>query len=326
MKAQLHNAYTSNNIGAYPMHPRNLLSFIKVVEFGTFNQAAVQLHVTQPALSRRIGALEDELGTRLFDRHGRGVTLTDAGLVLRDHAEGLMRHMEQVRSEIQSRASSPTGTLSVGLPAPFRTIVSRTLVPQFCIDYPNVKLHVFENTPQIIQPLLLKGALELGVIFRDEPLAGLVFEPFLSERLFLAGAPHHGLRVDKPVPVMRLAKLPLVQAVVPSAVRAVLSSYFAARQIELNYNVEVDSIHLMIDVAASGHSFTVLPYSALRDQVLAGKVCAAPLTHLKTMEWVLARPADRHVSSAARHFAQALRHVARTEVENGRWPTAQMHD
>jgi LysR family transcriptional regulator, nitrogen assimilation regulatory protein len=306
------------------MHPRNLHSFMKVVEYGTFNRAAAQLHVTQPALSRRIGALEDELGTRLFDRSGRGVTLTDAGMVLRDHAEGLLRHVEQVRSEIQSRASTPTGTLSVGLPSPFRTIVSRTLVPQFCIDFPKVKLHVFENTPQIIQPLLLKGALELGVIFQDEPLAGLVCEPFLSERLFLAGAPHHGLRVHKPVPPTRLAKLPLVQAVVPSAVRAVLSRYCAAKQIELNYNVEVDSIHLMMDIAASGHSFTVLPYSAIREQVLAGTICAAPLSHM-TMQWVLARPADRHVSSAARRFADALRRVARSEVENGRWPTAQLH-
>lgn len=307
------------------MHPRNLQSFVKVVEVGTFNRAAAQLHVTQPALSRRIGALEDELGTRLFERHGAGVTLTEAGEVLRDHAEGLLRYMEQVRSEIQSRALTPSGTLSVGLPSPFRTIVSRKLVPAFCIDYPGVKLHVFENAPQIIQPLLQKGTLELGVIAREEPLTSLACEPFLSERLFLAGAPHHGLRPDRPFPTMKLVDLPLVQAVTPSSVRTLLSRYFGPRNISLNYNVEVDSIHLMIDVAASGHSFTVLPYSALQAQVEAGTICAAPLEDL-TLDWIIARPADRHLTAAARCFAQALRQVARHEIEIERWPTAQLHE
>lgn len=304
------------------MNPKNLHSFMKVVEFGTFNRAASQLHITQPALSRRIGSLEDEVKTKLFDRSGHGVTLTDAGMVLRDHADGLLRHLEQVRLELTSRASTPSGSLSVGLPAPFRTIVSKTLVPSFCLDYPQVKLHVFENMPNLILSLLLAGSLELGVISGEEPLAGLTCEVLLTEGLFLVGALEHGLRLDRPVPASRLAEIPLVQAVVPSAIRTLLARHFAKKGLILNYKVEVDSIHLMIDVAASGHSFTVLPYSAIREQLDAGRICAAPLKQL-TIQWLIARPIERQISIASRRFSEALRRVVEKEVQSGRWLTAQ---
>lgn len=307
------------------MNPKNLQSFMKVVEFGTFNRAAAQLHITQPALSRRIGSLEDEVKAKLFDRRGQGVTLTDAGVALRDHAEGLLRHIEQVRLEMTSRATTPSGSLSVGLPAPFRTIISNTLVPAFCLDYPQVKLHVFENTPHLILNMLFAGSLEVGVISREEPTPGLTCEPFVTEQLFLAGAPHHRLKLDRSVSASRLAELPLVQAVRPSAVRTLLARYASEKGLTFNYNVEVDSIHLMIDVAASGHSFTALPYSAIREQVRAGRICAAPLTHL-SIEWAIARPMERQISLASRRFEESLRAVAQKEVQSGQWLTARYRD
>ena len=306
------------------MNPKNLLSFTKVVEFGTINRAASQLHITQPALSRRIGALEDELKTRLFDRSGQGVTLTDAGMVLRDHADGLLRHIEQVRLELVTRASTPSGSLSVGLPAPFRSVISSKLVPAFCIAYPQVKLHVFENSPNLILDMLLAGSLELGVISSEDSQAGLICEPLLTERLFLAGAPDAGLDATQPVAAARLAELPLVQAVRSSAVRTVLARYFGKQGVELDYNVEVEGIHLMIDVAASGHSFTVLPYSAIREPLKAGLISAASLTDL-TIEWTIARPLERQISLASRRFAEALRQAAKAEIDSGDWLGTRYH-
>ncbi|HYF20242.1 MAG TPA: LysR family transcriptional regulator [Ramlibacter sp.] len=307
------------------MNPKNLQSFMKVVEFGTFNRAAAQLHITQPALSRRIGALEDEVKTKLFDRRGQGVTLTDAGVALRDHAEGLLRHLEQVRLEMVSRGSTPSGSLSVGLPAPFRSTLSSRLVPAFCLDYPQVKLHVFENTPHLILNMLLSGSLELGVISQEDPTPGLTCEPFVTEQLFIAGAPRHGFKLNRPVSATRLAEFPLVQAVRPSAVRTLLARFATERGLTFNYNVEVDSIHLMIDVAASGHSCTALPYSAIREQVRAGRICAAPLTHL-SLEWAIARPMERQISVASRRFTEALRATARQEIDSGEWLTARYRE
>jgi LysR family nitrogen assimilation transcriptional regulator len=307
------------------MNLKNLQSFMKVVEFGTFNRAAAQLHISQPALSRRIGALEDEVKTPLFDRRGQGVTLTDAGVALRDHADGLLRHLEQVRQAMVSRGTTPSGTLSVGLPAPFRSTISSTLVPAFCLDYPQVKLHVFENTPHLILNMLLAGSLELGVVSQEDPTPGLTCEPFVTERLFIAGAPHHRLNLNRPVSASRLAEMPLVQAVRPSAVRTLLARFATEKGLTINYNVEVDSIHLMIDVAASGHSFTALPYSAIREQVRAGRISAAPLTHL-SIAWAIARPIERQITLASRRFAESLRRVAKQEIASGEWLTAIYHE
>lgn len=294
---------------------------MKVIEFGTFNRAAAQLRISQPALSRRIAALEDELKMELFDRRGHGVTLTDAGQVLKDHAASLLHHFEQVRMELMSRATTPSGTLSVGLPAPFRSILSSTLVPDFCLQHPQVKLLVCENTPRTIVGLLHAGSLEVGVVSAEEPLGGLDVEPFVDEQLFLVAAPGHRLGLRKAVPAKRLADLPLVQAPLPSAVRALLARLAASQNITLNYNVEVDSIHLMLDVVACGHSCTVLPYSAISDPLRAGRVCAAPLEK-ERIRWVIARPTQRHISLAARRFTELLRASASREIGSGRWKCA----
>lgn len=306
------------------MNPKNLHSFMKVVEFGTFNRAAAQLRITQPALSRRISSLEAELNVELFDRHGHGVTLTDSGLVLKDHAASLLRHLDQVRTEIKSRSSVPSGSLSVGLPAPFRSILSGTLVPTYCLEYPQVKLHVSESTPRAILELLLNGLVEIGVVSREEPLAGLIAEPFLTEQLFLVGAPSSSLQLDQPVDPKRLADLQLVQAEWPSAVRSLIGRFSSDHGFTVTYNVEVDSSHLMVDVAASGHSFTVLPYSAIWEQVQSGRVCAAPLSSLK-LEWVIARPMERHMSIAAQRFAEALRLMTGDKTASGEWLGASYH-
>ena len=78
-------------------------------------------------------------------------------------------------------------------------------------------------------------------------------------------------------------------------------------------------------ISSSGHSCTALPYSAIREQVRAGRICAAPLTHL-SLEWAIARPMERQISVASRRFTEALRATARQEIDSGEWLTARYRE
>jgi LysR family transcriptional regulator, nitrogen assimilation regulatory protein len=99
-----------------PMDLRLLHAFIRIAERGSFGGAAEALNATQPTVSRQITALEQEVGSRLFTRHRHGVSLTQAGVLFRDHAIAALRSLDQAKAEITAQAHEPTGTVSLGLP------------------------------------------------------------------------------------------------------------------------------------------------------------------------------------------------------------------
>src|SRR5439155_21992618 len=90
--------------------------FLRVAELRSFSKAADALHVAQPAITRQIRLLEEELGVALFHRHSRGSEPTEAGRLLEARAAALLRLAEQTRVDVVSRARAPTGTVRVGFP------------------------------------------------------------------------------------------------------------------------------------------------------------------------------------------------------------------
>ena len=96
------------------MDLRSLRYFLQIAELGNLTRAATRLRVAQPSLTRHMHQLEQELGTSLFLRANKGVTLTDAGLLLRENAERILRDIDHVRSEIRSREKQPRGTVALG--------------------------------------------------------------------------------------------------------------------------------------------------------------------------------------------------------------------
>src|SRR3546814_12830770 len=92
---------------------------MKVAEYGNVTRAAADLHLTQPALTRHIALLEDELQAQLLMRHGRGVQLTDAGRLVIARAGILIAQIEDLADELPARETEPQGEQSVGLPYAF---------------------------------------------------------------------------------------------------------------------------------------------------------------------------------------------------------------
>src|SRR3546814_19594903 len=95
---------------------------MKVAEYGNVTRAAADLHLTQPALTRHIALLEDELQAKLIMRHGRGVQLTEAGRLVIERAGILIAQIEDLADELAARETEPQGELSVHLPSAFSQI------------------------------------------------------------------------------------------------------------------------------------------------------------------------------------------------------------
>jgi DNA-binding transcriptional LysR family regulator len=141
-----------------------LKTFITIADCGSFSQAADKLFLTQPAISKRIAQLEQELGTRLFDRIGRQTTLTEAGRILRQRAQQILLEIDDSKREIANLSGDVSGSLVLGtshhislhrLPP-----VLRSYVPQ----YPKVKLDIRFLDSEAACYGVQNGTLELAVI------------------------------------------------------------------------------------------------------------------------------------------------------------------
>src|SRR6185437_13970623 len=105
-------------------------TIIHVAELGSLSKAADRMHIAQPALSRQVRLLEDELGVRLFARHGRGMVLTEQGREVLKHATRVMAELEEIRASA-SELAPMRGQIAIGLPPTVADIISVPLVAAF---------------------------------------------------------------------------------------------------------------------------------------------------------------------------------------------------
>ncbi|MBY5928454.1 LysR family transcriptional regulator [Halomonas sp. DP8Y7-3] len=170
------------------MEFRQLSYFVAVVEAGTITEASRRVHVAQPALTRQIRLLEEDLGTRLLDRHARGVRLTMAGRALYEEALLLLDQRSQIKARLTALGSGRTGTLRLGITVAHLWVpeVAR-MMGQYRAQYPGVAFEVFPllSGPQLER--LCEGTLDAGVVYLDGPdYPGLDTLPLKHDSLVLA--------------------------------------------------------------------------------------------------------------------------------------------
>lgn len=188
------------------MELRHLRSFVAAAELEHFGRAAERLHIVQPALSRQIRELEDEIGAPLFTRLKRGVRLSAAGRVLRDEVRQLLARLDDALARTRAIASGREGLLRVGF---VDTAVYSPALPklfdQFRHRHPGVRLELLQRTSLAQAELLRRSEIDLAFVYHHpERLGALAMRPLWRERILLAVPARHRLAKRRSV---RLAEL-----------------------------------------------------------------------------------------------------------------------
>jgi DNA-binding transcriptional LysR family regulator len=142
---------------------QQLHAFTTIVESGSLGRAAELLHVTQPALSRSIKRLEDQLGAPLFERHSKGMQLTAIGETLLPHATLLLREADNAREEIDAMRGLAKGTIRVGAVASIATLVLPLAVSGVLARWPNLRVQIIEGVWDRLADSLLKQEIDLAL-------------------------------------------------------------------------------------------------------------------------------------------------------------------
>src|SRR6201990_2027842 len=195
------------------MNLRQALTFVTVAELGTVSKAALRLRIAQPALSRQLIDLENELGLRLFDRVGRRLLLTSEGEQLLSSCRVLLNSASAVTEQAQLLRHGDTGVLKIaGSPQHIESVLSQFL-HRYAKRYPGVEIRIREGTGSEILTMLERGEIHLGqnllhaVRLNEQPLDSL---PLRSAQLLAACHPSMPLGPYRTVEIADLAEFPLL--------------------------------------------------------------------------------------------------------------------
>lgn len=286
------------------MELRHLRYFLAVADAQNFSRAAETVHVSQPSLSVQIRALEEELGARLFDRLGRKVVLTRAGEIFREHAERVMRELEQASLSVQELQGARRGRLVVGALSTVNSYLIPPLVARFKRRFPGIHLQVHAQPSPDIVAALLANRLDMGICLL--PVAGerLTATHLFDERLALVAPASFPL--PKPRLRMReLAGLPLVLMPVDYCLRKMIEAECGKAGIEPQVVLEMTSPEGILEAVAEGTGLTILPELYVRLHLRRRRLRTFDLIDPTPRHSVgLVHPTNRYQSLAAREFAR----------------------
>ncbi|WP_114947823.1 LysR family transcriptional regulator [Microvirga calopogonii] len=258
------------------MDIRALRYFQIVAECGSYSRGSELLRISQPAVSRAIRALEDELGRPVFRRHGHGVTLTDAGRILLERAQLVIRQLEQAKAEIRSGGSGPSGTVSLAVPPAAGQYLIPAVAERFGRMFPNVFLKVVGGFSGYIHEWLVRGQVDLACVHDPLPQRGFGIIPLIDEEVFLVGRKGALPANSEQIDVEQLADLPLILPSRPNASRRLLDSWMGPLRTTLSIRIEVDDHTITRALVKEGVGFSLLTRCAIEGELRRGEVDAVP--------------------------------------------------
>lgn len=247
------------------MELRHLRYFIGVAEEENVSRAALNLHVSQPALSRQIRDLEEELGFLLLERSAKSVRLTDAGRVFLTEARAVLQRADDAVKTARTIATGGRGELHVGYaPSLTARILPQTL-RAFQAELPNVRVRLHDLSTEEMLAGLREGKLQMAFAVRLTPalLRGLRFEELARDPICLAVAPTHPLAGRRSVTLEEAAREPLItysRKDYPDA-HENLAAMFAAIKKKPRIAEEHDSVSSLIAAVEAGNGVAIAPQS-----------------------------------------------------------------
>lgn len=303
-----------------------LRSFLYAAQLRSISRAAMQLRMAQPALSRHIHRLEEELGVRLLVRHGRGVRPTEAGETLLRKGELLVRQLRQTRDEVIAQAGTASGHLAFAMPPGAGQTLAPELIARYRARCPNVSLQVFAALSGFIYDWLLEGRVDLALVHNPPRAKDIVSRALLVEDLYVIAPaaprmerlPKRLRRLPRQFDLKDLGEVPLILPGRPHGLRLFVEEIAARQSIELGI-LEVDSLEIIKTLVEHGLGFSVMAYNAAQREVERRALRAVPIA-APDMSWTLALAmTERRPSRGALELVRLIEELVREMVGRGIW-------
>ena len=300
------------------MDIKQLKYFISIADLGSMTRASESLNIAQPALTQQIAKLEADLRARVFDRGTSGVKLTPAGEVLYRYAKSIIKQVDDARLAVSDEDGHPTGKVTIGIPGSTGKLLSVPLL-QKLKKQGRILLEIVERPSAELPPLVANGKLDVAVVVDAVPGRGVTLSPILLEDLLVVAA-RDALGARRSLTLKEVAAAPLVLPSRPSTIRQRVETALMDAQLTCQLVGEVSATDMLVRVVRAGIGWTLLPWSAVSEDICRGELVALPIRNLRLRRELAICISDTlPLSNASQLVKDSIVEIARQLVSSRKW-------
>ena len=275
--------------------------FLAVAHERSFSRAAAKVHRTQPAVSQAVRRLEAELGEQLFDRSSKTGTLTEAGRMLQNYGQRLVRLAEETESAVRDLRDLRRGRVLIGAnEAAVHTLLP--LVVRFRQEYPDITIDVRRVPARQIAVEVQQGSLDFGALTFHPNEPGLLEVPVGSDELVLLTPPSHPLAKRKQVAMEDIREEFIVAHNDPSPARERVLRLFEEKHVPLKMVISLPSLDGIKRAVELKLGVAMLPRRCAITEIASGRLAAVPVSGVSRRRQVMLVCRKAHRSHAANAF------------------------
>ncbi|MBT2690627.1 LysR family transcriptional regulator [Bacillus sp. ISL-47] len=284
------------------MEWQHLVYFQTVARFQHMTRAAESLSISQPALSRSISRLEEELGVPLFERQGRSIILNRYGSLFLKRVDNILTEFQEGKQEIQDLLHPESGEVSLGFLHTLGTHLIPDLIGTFRESHPNVKFQLTQNNSGVLLEKLEAGEIDLCLVSANESNVRVQWEKLWSEELLAIVPAGHPLGKSKTILLSELKGDSFILLKKGYGLRKVTDDLLAEAGIVPRVTFEGEEVTTVAGLVAEGLGVSLIPDIKGLD---SSKVCKIPV-HWPTCERVIGMAwlEGKYLSPATIQFKQ----------------------
>lgn len=281
--------------------------FCSVAEQGSISAAARQLYLSQSAVSQDIRSLEESLGTRLFTRMPRGVSLTSDGQTLYDYVSRALGLLEAGEKQLADTRELMTGEISIGANDTLTKYYLLPFLQRYHREYPGVRIRICNGTSRRVLEMLETGQVDLAFATAPEEGHSFDMQPCFETHTAFVAAPDYDCDFDKAYSLEELGRFPLILLDRTASSRRYLEQRFLAAGLTLKPEIELSSHNLLIAIARIG-----LGVACVTEEMALSGLQRGIIRKLRTAEDIPARQVvlcalrSASLSAAAQRFREIV--------------------
>ncbi len=273
------------------MEFRNLVTFLKVAELKNISKAAEKLGYSQSAVTIQIKQLEKELEVQLFERIGKGVSLTDKGKEFIFHANEILRvtavAMETTKHSHAHEPEQLTGILNIGSVESISTALLPDILIQFHKQYPKVEIVVHTSKKDELINKIHDNTIDLFLTLEQKSLFPNLHRTLLSKEpiIFIAPIQNDYIKGNK-IDLESISKIPFVLTEKGESYRYELERLVSQKDIKLHSQLEIGNTETIVHLVEAGIGISYLPYFSAKNAIQKGKIMEGKNDFLSTEMWI----------------------------------------
>lgn len=291
---------------------RHLKIFIAVCEYGKMSTAAKKLHISQPSVSQAIAQIEQYYGIKLFERLSKKLYITEAGQRLLNYARHIVALFDEIDKNMNNEAKNIT--LKIGATITVGTCVLNDILQSFESRHEDVETKIFIQNTHIIEEMILRSELDVGMVEGDIKSQDIVKIPILSDELVLVCSSSHELSKFKSIDIKKLQNLDFILREKGSGTRELFENALDRAGVTVNEKWVCNNSEAIKNAVINNQGLTVISKMLVEKELKEKKLHTISINNVKlTRKFHVAYHKNKYLSDPLKSFIQTCIHCSRTQ-------------